>query len=339
MSAIKKLQIPILLVVLLTLMRGSYFILRLDNINNSIVILITLSLIILTPMSIYFLLIRPRPLPKLLSYLSFLLCLAASYYIIPLPHKGFFNHILVWLLPVLEVCVIIIVIYTIVKTIILYKTNENSDFLDAVRKSLEPKLGKGPLLEIVLTELSVFYYSIVVSFKKPKVQSQGVYPYHKSSQLKIVTIVFSILIVGEGLLFHFLIQIWNDIAAWIFTVLNIYALLYMIGHNNSIKYLPHVIKKGKLIIRLGFQSSIEIDIKNIISIKHAKESELGAKIPKETYISLTKLDSPQFELTLKEPTLMRGSYGKNKYVNTVVFRADEPQKMIKEINSIRNLSP
>ena len=336
---IKKYYIPILFVLIITLFSGSYFILRVDNISNFVVILLMLTLIFLSPVSIYWLWIRPRSMSKLFVYLSFVLCLGASYLIIPFTQKDFSDQILVWLLPVLEVSIIIVVVYSIAKTIIRYKANNNNkynDFLKVMRISLEPKLGNGFILEAVLTELSVLYYSILVWFKNPSEELEGSYTYHKSSQIKMIVILFSILIAVEGAFFHFLIQRWSDIFAWIFTVLNIYALLYMMGLYNSVRFLPHFIRRDKLIIRLGFQSSIEIGIDNIESIKKARESEFGVRIPKNTYYSLLKIDTPEFELNLKEPTLMRGSYGRKKYVDTVIFRADEPKKMIEEIHSNLN---
>ncbi|MFA1819048.1 hypothetical protein ACDX78_02395 [Virgibacillus oceani] len=232
----------------------------------------------------------------------------------------------------------IVVVYSIIKSIIRHKRNNKSkdnDFLEITRISLEPKLGNGFVLGAILTELSVFYYSIVGWFKKhPVIEKGKVYSYHKNSQIKAIVIVFSILIILEGILLHSLIQLWSDVAAWIFTILNIYALLYMIGLYNSVRFLPHIIYFDKLIIRLGYQSSIELDIKNIESIETAKEQGgIGEKTPKETYYSLLNLDSPQYEIFLKEPALMMSSYGRKKYVKTVVFRTDDPIKMVKEINS------
>ena len=118
-----------------------------------------------------------------------------------------------------------------------------------------------------------------VRFKKPTViKNEKVYAYHKTSQIKTIVIVFSILITLEGILFHFLIQSWSDVAAWIFAILNIYALLYMIGLYNSVRFLPHIIYFYKLIIRLGYQISIELDIRNIESIKTAKkQGGIGGK--------------------------------------------------------------
>ena len=333
----KRLLIPILLALLLVLMGGSYFILRLDNVNNLIASILKLAMIFMGPLSIYLLWIRPRSLPKLLAYLSFILCLGAAHFIIPSTYKGFFNQTLIWLLPVLEVSIIILVVYSTTKSIIRYRairSNKPHHFLEVIRISLEPKLGSGFILEAVLTELSVLYYSIFVWFNKPNLEN-GTYTYHKKSQIKTIVILFSILIAVEGAFFHYLIQTWRVTFAWIFTILNLYALFYMVGLYNSVKFLPHVINQNKLIIRLGYQSSIELDIENIESIKHAREIEFGAKAPKDTYISLLKTDTPQYELFLKESIPMKGSYGKRRYVNSVVFRADEPNKLMEDIQSKR----
>jgi hypothetical protein len=324
-------------------MGGSYFILRLSNISNITVILLTLTLMFLPPMSVYWLLIRPKSMPKLFVYFSIIICLGASHLIIPSSQKGLINQILIWLIPVLEVSMVILVVYSVIKSIIRYKRNNKSkenDFLEIMRISLEPKLGNGFVLGAILTELSVFYYSIVGWLKPTVIENGKVYSYHKTSQIKTIVIVFSILIILEAILFHFLIQLWSEVAAWIFTIINIYALLYMIGLYNSVRFLPHNFYGHKLTIRFGYQSSIELDIRNIESIKTAREQGgIWENKSKETYYALLNMDTPQYEIFLKEPALMISSYGRKKYVKTIVFRTDEPQKMVEEINfNINSLS-
>jgi hypothetical protein len=295
-------------------------------------------MLIVPSLSIYLLLIRPKSLPKLLIYLSFILSLGAAYFIIPPPQKGFFNQLLIWLLPIVEISVIIIVLYRIIKSIIRNRSHSKhreKDFLEITRMALEPKFGNGFVLHAAMTELSMFYYSLFVWFGKMKVtENKEVYSYYKTSQIKQIVIVFSILIILEGAFFHFLLQLWSDIAAWIFTVINIYGLLYMIGLYNSAKYLPHMVSSEQLIIRLGYQSSIKLDIRNIDSIKIRKDnSGIGEKKAKQTYYAMLDLDSAQYEIFLKEPALMESAYGRKKYVKTVVFRADNPLKMVEEIKS------
>lgn len=318
-------------------MIGSYFILRLTNVNHIIVITCTLSLIVLCPLSIYFLLIRPRALPKLFLYVSFILCLAAAYFIIPLSERGFLNSLLIWLIPLVELSLVLIIIYSIIKSIVHFKkVNPNNEysFLEVVKLSLEPKLGDGFLLGAVLTELGVFYYGVVVWFKKPRKGAQEIFTYDKTSQIKTIAIVCGMLIIVESVVFHVLMQLWSDIAAWIFTILNIYALLYIVGLYNSTRFLPHTINEHILTIRLGFQSQIELNIRQIDSIQTAKQADIGTKIPKDTYYSLLTLDSPQYELFLKQPVLMSSAYGKKKYVNRVVMRCDDPHVFINRLQAL-----
>ncbi|WP_180954649.1 hypothetical protein [Bacillus sp. V5-8f] len=331
----KKSYVPILLSLLLIFIGVSYFILRLNNVSDVLVVLLTLSLIILPPISIYLLLIRSSSMPKILVYLSFIACLGVSYLIIPSSQKYFYNPILVWFIPFLEVTIVISMVYSFIKSIILYKEGKGNDFLEITRMSLEPKLGNGFVLGAILTELGVFYYSLIGWFIKPAgTENEKVYSYHKTSQIKTIVILFSILITFEGVLFHFLIQLWSEVFAWIFTILNMYALLYMIGLYNSVRFLPHIVSFNKLIIRFGYQSSIESDIRNIESIKRANEKdEFFEKQPKETYYAMLNIDSPQYEIFLKEPALMKSAYGRKKYVKSVIFRADNPTKLIEDISS------
>ncbi|MGE6415581.1 hypothetical protein ACQKDD_15550 [Planococcus kocurii] len=331
-------RLSILFLLLTVLMGGSYYALRLETVTDWLTITLTLAMITVGPTLIYFLLIKPKAMPKLWIYLSFLACLGAAYLIIPSSQKGYLNTILFWLLPVIEVSVVLIVIYGIVKSVRTYRsveTGEKLNFLEVVENALKPKLGNGFILHAVLTELSVFYYSLFVWFKKPSVNANDTFTYHKDSQIKTIVILFSVLIVVEGVLFHFLLQRWSEVVAWIFTVLNAYGLLYIIGLYNSVKFLPHVIGENYLIIRLGYQSSIKVDIHNIARTQVAETHSITDKVSKDTYYSLLTIDSPQYEIILKEPALMKGSYGKKTYVNSVVFRADDSRELVESIESIQ----
>lgn len=205
---------------------------------------------------------------------------------------------------------------------------------DIMRKILLPILGKGIVLEIVLAEISIIYYSLIVWFKKPQTPDVTFFTYHKDSQIKIVTIVFTVIITLELVALHFLISNWSQLLAWISVVLNIYGILYLIALNNSVRYLPHLLGSDTLLIRLGFQSSISIQLDNIESFGGAKPVELGAKVPKDMYVAYMRLDEPQFEIRLKQPMQMLGSYGTKKDITSVVMRVDNPQKFEAELKRL-----
>ena len=244
---------------------------------------------------------------------------------------------LFWLVIALEACIVTYIIFSVIKSIIGLRHKTETDFSNSMRIALEQKLGKSFIVEFVITELNVFYFSLLVWFKKSRTadKKRKAFTYHRTSEMKTFIIVFAILITGEGLLFHYLLQKWNEVIAWVFTILNVYGILYLVGFYNSVKYLPHMITQEKIIIRLGFQSSITINIGNIEQINRAKEIELGMKIPKTTYYSLLKLDSPHLEIVLKDPVEMRGSYGMKKKVDKVVFRADDWKAILEEINLVK----
>lgn len=171
-------QLSILFVLLVVLMGGSYYTLRLVNITDWLTITLTLLIIFVGPTLIYFLFIRPRSMPKLWVYLSFLACLGAAYLIIPSSKRGYLNTTLFWLLPIIEISVILIVVYGIFKSVRGYRSiqsNEKHNFLEVLEIALKPKLGNGFVLHAVLTELSVFYYSILIWFKKPSVNANGIF--------------------------------------------------------------------------------------------------------------------------------------------------------------------
>lgn len=241
---------------------------------------------------------------------------------------------LIFIIILLEVSLVCFILYSFIRKI--KQGSEKGSLMERMRMELEAKFGNGILVQVIMQELNVLYYSLIVWFKKAKEPMNSYYTYHKTSQIKTIVIVFSILIIGEGLLIHFLIQRWNEVVAWIFTILNVYGILYLIGLYQSIKLLPHTVHNGKLTIRLGFQSSMEMSIQNIHSIHRAREIDLGESIPNDTYYSLLKIDSPQYEITLQEPVEMRIFFRKKK-ITKVVFRADHPTDMIEKVMQEKQL--
>lgn len=184
----------------------------------------------------------------------------------------------------------------------------------------------------VIVEMGVLYYSLLVWFKNPDLPESGGYTYHQRSQVKQIVTVFIILIVLETAGLHFLLQQWSEALAWISVVFNIYGILYMIALNNSFRCLPILLKDDRLIVRLGFQSRLDIPLSNIESIGQAKPVLFGEEAPKETFLAYLRVDTPQFEVRLKKPLPMKGAYGMKKSISAVILRVDNPHEFAAELN-------
>jgi len=317
---------------------GMFFLLRQAKLHENTVIAMDLAGIVLIPLLFYFLCTKPASRPKEFIYVIFVATLGLLYWLTPAEQRSFLQSVLSWIIPVVESIMIPYVIYRIYTIVKRYKAagrKEEQHPMDIMREALLPFLGKGVVLEIVLAEMSVFYYSLIVWFKKPQLTELKFFTYHKDSQIKMMVIVFTILIIVETVGLHFLLRIWSDLLAWVSVVLNIYGILYMIAFKNSVRYLPHLLNDQYLLIRLGFQSSVVVHLNNIESIAKAKPFDLLEKIPKDTYLSYMRLDTPQFEIRLKQPTQMKGSYGMNKEISTIVLRVDNPNEFEAELKRLR----
>lgn len=185
---------------------------------------------------------------------------------------------------------------------------------------------------IVLYARRIFYYSIVIWMKKPSKELGESFSYHQHSQFKTMAIFLSILLVIEGVLFHFVVLLWSERAAWLFSAINIYGLVYMAALYNSAKYLPHLITGNRIIIRSGYLNSIEVGMDNVAEIKKAKEINMGEKIPKDVRYAVLIFDSPQFEIVLKEPAEIKSLFGRTILIRSVVFRCDSPEAMLLRLN-------
>ncbi|MGG0813443.1 hypothetical protein ABE142_12310 [Paenibacillus alvei] len=178
----------------------------------------------------------------------------------------------------------------------------------------------------------MFYFSIVIWMIKPSKERGELFPYHQHSQFKTMAIFLSILLVIEGVLFHFLVLMWSQLAAWLLSAINIYGTFYMMALYNSAKYLPHLIKGNRIIIRCGYLNSIEVSLDNVAEIQKAKEINMGEKIPKDVRYAVLIFDTPQFEIVLKEPVETKNLLGRTILIRSIVFRCDNPEAMLLMLN-------
>lgn len=216
-----------------------------------------------------------------------------------------------------------------------YKAIDNSeklDFIQKLRLALNPIITQETLLEILLQGISTIYYSLFLWFGKKEIKSKNAFTYHKTSGSKSFTIVIVVLSLVDIGIIHYLIQLWNDTAAWIITFLNIYVILIFIASYKSMRLLPHELKDDYMIIRYGNTASVQFQLDNIESIGKAREKEFGEKVPKDAHYFVMPFDSPHYEITLKNPVQMKGFYGKKKTISKVIFRLDQPNELLEELN-------
>lgn len=294
-------------------------------------LVITLSLTILFP--VLFWLFSKR---KILSIFSgFFIGLILAFLIIPSTDRQYFHYILK-VAALVEILFLLFVVNSIRLTIKKMKSLKNDthlDFWERLDDSISGWIGNSFVRGAVIMEFKTFYYSLIVWFKKPKPPNGLLFKYHEKTMFKTFIIVILLILPLDAVVFHLLFMQWNKLAAWISTIINIYAFFYAIALYNSAKYLPIVVTSNKLIIHSGYTGKMMIDIDNIQSLKpfSTKDDVMFTKTKKGVFKATVGIDEPELELKLINPVKYFGPFGIQKHAHTVLFRVDEPQQFNKII--------
>jgi hypothetical protein len=307
-----------------------------DDLSNKANLTINLLLVVLFPL--LFWLFFKRKIFFIFS--GFLIGLIFDFFIIPSGERLYFNYILKAAV-LIEISFVLFMLNNIRITVKEMKKHKNEtglefwDRLDAsMSRWLENPLARGA----VIMEFKTIYYSIVASFKKPDLPEGHLFTYHKKTMFKTFIILMLVLIPFDAIIFHFLLGLWSEILAVISTIINIYAFFYVIALNNSVKYLPVVISNDKLTINSGYTGKIVIDFDKIESLGNIenKGHAFFDKVDKGIFKATVGIDEPELELKLNQPIKYQGPFGIQKWVNSVLFRVDEPQQFKKTLEEALN---
>jgi len=295
---------------------------------------ITFDLLFTIPV-IYFLLIRKTDIPKITIVPIFIVGIIVATMILPSENQQFLRWVKVWILPIVETLVLILIIYKVRLAIRGYRENKEStpDFFTALKNACSEILPKVAVIPFA-TEVAVFYYGFI-HWKKlaPK---KNEFTYHKNSG--IVTLLIAIIfIVGiETAVIHILLLKWNLTAAWIMTALSIYTAIQLFGYLKSIMKRPISIVGNKLYLRYGILSEANVDIEDIDLVELSTKS---IEFDKETrnLSPFGELDSHNVVINLKRVCTLSGLYGINKKFTTIALFVDNKDDFKKQIENIKEL--
>ena len=217
--------IPLAIIgIILLLVKSSFYNLYPHELSKGI----TVDLLLLLPL-IYFLLIRKTKIPKITIVPFFILCTVLCTFILPEQNHIYLNLFKTWVIPVVELVVVVFVIVNVLRVIRNYKKKRESssfDFFTILKETCTEILPK-PAVWPTVTEISIFYYGFFY-WKKRKLR-ENEFSYHKESGSVSLLGVTIFIIVIETLVLHSILMKWNSIVAWIVTGLSIYSGLQILG--------------------------------------------------------------------------------------------------------------
>jgi hypothetical protein len=204
------------------------------------------------------------------------------------------------------------------------RLGKEGTFLEKIELVLKQSFPK-PAAVIITREITMICYL----FARKSVSTAGdVFTYHKGVGYKGVLIALLSVILLESAGLFFLLHKWSPILSWVHLALNVYGLLYLISDYRAIIQLPIIITDHALQIRVGSRRQLTVPLEKIASINGASRF-IEEKKNKDVFKAvLIEIDTPQFELNLKEPITTTNFLGKPQQITKVYLTVDDKEKFL-----------
>lgn len=315
------------------------------TITEPLILASLFDLTIVLPLSFYLFVVRNR-----LSLITLLPVIIGGfwfvYFIVPSHELAIFNYFkytifgLEGLFIVIELFLLAMLLRKIPTLSQNYKKQKEIDFYypTATRTALKTTFGQKKLFDILVYDFSIFYYGFFAWKKKwiDRAHTRS-FTIHTNSGYFGLFIMLVHAMVIEVIGVHFLIaHFWSPTAAWIFTALDVYALLWIIADFHAVRLSPIVIKDGTLFAQVGIRREIMVDLNTIKSIQPTITSKKERAREKHSFaITLPNLfeEDPQFEIELTEPSLAYLPFGLKKEMTKLYVTVDDKEAFLQEVSN------
>ena len=210
-------------------------------------------------------------------------------------------------------------------------------FKDRLEYSFLTHFKPSKFLFILISEISVFYYSLFAWKKRPSHIHFKAFSYHKKTSTIALNIMIIHALIIESIGFHFLLHQWSPIIAIIALVINIYGLFMLLAEIQAVRLCPYLLSDQNLILQTGIMKKIDIPLKLILSVNEYTRSSPLSKQELASIFDAAPSDfikeKPQIEIILKDQIQASYLYGMTKKVNTIHLRVDDPLLFL---NTLKN---
>ncbi|MEH7247679.1 hypothetical protein V7114_12950 [Neobacillus niacini] len=293
---------------------------------------------IIIPLLTYFFIIRKRYSLKSLLFVV-LAGYAAAALIVPQGYLSSYSFVK-YLLIAGEGAFLLVELFIVFKLLsklpaifLFYKKKENEipAFSYRIEQALAHHMKTNRFLEIISSEISMFYYSLFSWRKKPVIDGQ-VFTFHKKTSAVAFYIMLIHALVLESIGFHFFLHSWNPIVAMVVLLLNGYGLLFFLAEIQAIRLVPFILTDHHLYLQVGMMKRLKVPLEEIKSVHYYQGPEKLTREETKQLFDAVLLDimkeKPSIEIEFFTNQEAKMMYGFTKKVNKVHLRPDEPHEFL-----------
>lgn len=221
---------------------------------------------------------------------------------------------------------------SIIKGLKLDKSTEIPAFSYRFEIELKRKLKPSRFLDVITSELTMFYYSFITWNKKglSNANDPNMFTYHKKTSAIAFSVMLIHALILESVGFHFLLHSWNEMTSYVLLVMNLYTLVYLIADIQAIRLSPFILTKNLIYIQVGIKAKLVVPFEEIKEICYYKGPEKLSKEESKQVFDAVLADfmkeKPIFEIEFYHPQEVGFMYGFKKKVTKVHLSPDEPER-------------
>lgn len=261
---------------------------------------ITFDLTLTIPLLYWIFVVRTGKAPAITLAPLFAGCTLVALAVIPAPQRQFARDLERFAVPFAEIAVI-------------------AGLVHRIRRGRGTNALENRIFDVVESELLMLYYAVAGWRMKPKPVEGRAITFHERSGWGTILAAIFVLIAAEGIGMHLLLAQWRWQAAWAWTALDLWAVMWLLGDYHGLRLRRSSLTEDALHIRMGLRWSVSIPLQLIESIEEARDWK------RRDILKLAILDEPRWLVTLREPVVVKGLAGIRKEVGALAMLPDDDE--------------
>jgi hypothetical protein len=199
----------------------------------------------------------------------------------------------------------------------------STDPYDRIATAARTLAGEGLAARVITSEVATFYYAFFGWKQQPEPRERAV-TFHQRNGWGTILICIFVLIAAEGLAMHLFLARWNTTAAWGWTAVDLWAVIWLIGDYQALRLRRSWIDDETLHIHYGLRWTVTIPRQLIVSVDEIREE---SEWKRKDVLKLAILDAPRWKITLREPLIAHGLAGMRKEIRALAILPDQDEWM------------
>jgi hypothetical protein len=200
----------------------------------------------------------------------------------------------------------------------------DEDAFARISRAARVLAGEGRVADVIASEVATMYYAFFGWKLKPQPAPGRVLTFHERNGWGTILVCILVVIAAEGLGMHILLSHWNAIAAWVWTGLDLWAALWLLGDYHALRLRRSWLDDEALHLRYGLRWSATIPRDLIASIVEVREERDWKR---KDVLKVAILDEPRWLITLREPVTAYGMAGLRKEIRGIALLPDSDEPL------------